>query len=87
MKIHHLKFRRIMRWDSTLRKLRMFRVVWQRGEWGMKTPSGRCIPYSFALTIGLRPALFSYRRESDQLRMTTLGVAVNYHWSAGGVMV
>ena len=87
MKIHHVKFRRIMRWDPTLRKLRMFRVVWQRGEWGMKTPSGSCIPYSFALTVGLRPALFSYNRTWDQTRVTVLGIAINHHRSAGGVMV
>lgn len=87
MKIHHMKIRRIMRWDPTLRKLRMFRVVWQRGEWGMKTPEGRCIPYSFALTVGLRPALFSFRREYDQVRTTLFGVVVNYHRSAGGTLV
>jgi hypothetical protein len=80
-------FKPVMRWDSQQKKLRLLRLVWSRGEWGMKTADGRCVPYSFKLTFGLRPALLSYRREVDQVRMTVLGVAVSYHWSAGGRFV
>jgi hypothetical protein len=76
-----------MRWDPTQKKLRMFRIVWQRGVWGMKDSNGHDLPYSFAVTIGIRPALFSYNRTWDQTRVTLLGVFVNHHRSAGGVLV
>jgi len=82
-----MKIRSIMRWDATQRKLRMFRVVWQRGQYGAKDIRGRCVPYSFALTIGMRPKLFSITREMDQLRVTAFGLFVNYHQSAGGTLV
>lgn len=82
--IHSIKARRFAIWDPTQRKLRLGRIVWQRGEYGQYYGDGRCEPYSFMLTFALRPALFSWRRESDQIRATVLGLSVNYHWSAGG---
>ncbi len=82
--VHSLYVKPFAVYDSTQRKLRLGRIIWERGEWGMKKPDGTCIPYSFMLTLALRPKLFSFRRESDQIRVTVLGVSVNYHWSAGG---
>ena len=82
--IHSVYLKPFVRWDPTQKKLRLGRVIWERGEWGMKTADGRCIPYSFKLTLALRPKVFSFRREYDQTRITILGVAVNYHRSAGG---
>lgn len=73
-----MRFKKIMRYDSTQKKLRLGVFIWQRGAWG----GGR--PYSFKLTLALQPALFSFRREWDQVRMTLLGLSVNYHESAGG---
>lgn len=82
--IHSLYVKPFVAYDPMQRKLRLGRIIWERGEWGMKTPDGKCIPYSFMLTLALRPALFSFRREYDQTRLTVLGVSVNYHHSAGG---
>lgn len=79
-----MTFKKIMRWDRNQRKLRIGAFIWQRGEWGMKTADGRCIPYSFKLTVALRPALFSLHRTWDEVRCTLLGVSLNYHRSAGG---
>jgi hypothetical protein len=85
--IHSVVLRPFAIWDPTQRKLRLGRIVWQRGEWGEKRADGTCKPYSFAVSLALRPKLFSFRREYDQVRVTILGVSVNYHRSAGGTIV
>jgi hypothetical protein len=82
--IHRVKFRWIMRWDSDQRRLRIARLLWNRGVWGMKDADGRCVPYSFALTLAIRPAWFSFGSEHGQVRITIAGIAINYHSSAGG---
>lgn len=82
--MRNVRFRWVWRYDAMQRKLRIGRLTWLRGEWGRFDAEGRCIPYSFTLTLAVRPALFSWRRELDQLRMTLLGLAVGYHRSAGG---
>lgn len=81
MRRHSLRARKLMRYDPGSKMLRVGRVVWQRGEVG----DGQ--GYSTKLTLGLRPALFSWRRESRGWKLIVLGVRVHLDRSYGGIHV
>jgi hypothetical protein len=81
MNRHHLRFKRVMRYDPSLRMLRLCRWVWQRGVVG----DGRGYPSK--LTIALRPAVLSWHKEWDGWLPTVAGVRVHYRRSWGGVDV
>jgi hypothetical protein len=76
---HHLAFRAVMRRDPRLRMFRLARVVWQRGVVG----DGR--GYSSSLSLALRPALFSWRRERSGWLLTVAGARLHYQRSYGGI--
>lgn len=74
-----MTLKRVFRYDSSNRLLRLFRVIWDgpelsRGGW----------PVSKKLSVGLRPTLFRWRREDDGWLLTVLGLRVRYRVSHGG---
>lgn len=74
----NLRFRRVMRFDEIQKHLRLFRIMWERGEVGV--PNGG---YSAKLSVGLMPKLF--HREDG--RWTILGLRIHYCRSYGGIFV
>jgi len=79
----NLRFRRVMTWSADERKVRLFRIVWERGVVG----DGR--GYSAFLSLGLIPRLAAFQRKPTfcELRVTLLGVALHYRRSYGGRFV
>lgn len=69
------------RWDARNRLLRLFRVMWERGQVG----DGK--GYSVKLSVGLGSTLLHWRRESDGWILAALGVRLHYRWSYGGRFV
>lgn len=77
----NLRVRKIMRYDPSNRLLRVGRVMWERGIVG--DGDG----YSVKLSVGLRPALFRWKRGSTGWLLTVLGLRVHYDRSYGGTHV
>ncbi|GJE43969.1 hypothetical protein [Methylobacterium soli] len=73
-----LTFKRVLRFDPTARKLRLFRVMWNVGIVG----DGK--GYSRKVAVALRPALAGFKRSYDEWRVTLLGVEVHSATSWGG---
>lgn len=73
--------KRIMRYDSTQKKLRLFRLLWQRGTSGL--PGGG---YSAKLSVSLVPRIFGWVRELSGWRLTLAGFQVHHLKSFGGII-
>lgn len=74
-----MTFRRIFRYDPDNQLLRLLRMTWQRETVG----DGK--GYSAKFTLGLRPCLFSFRREYGGWLLTILGLRLHYDRSFGGI--
>lgn len=74
-----MAFKFIGRYSPPERLLRLARFVWQTGKVG--DGSG----YSSKFTLGLRPALFGFRREWDGWLLTVCGLRLHYQRSYGGI--
>lgn len=73
-----MRIKRVMRWDSIQRKLRLFRLVWNRGDVG----GGG---YSVKFSVALRPQLFSFWEDWREWQLTLLGVSLHKQVSYGGI--
>lgn len=73
-----MRIKRVMRYDPTARLFRVVRVMWEQGVVG----DGK--GYSVKMSLGLRPQLWSWHRESDGWILTLLGVRVHWRKSYGG---
>lgn len=76
-----MQIKPVMRWDSTQRKLRLFRLMWRRGIVG----DGK--GYSAKAAVSVTPRLFGFVRDFDGWRLTLLGVQVHHVKSWGGIFV
>lgn len=81
MRRHHFAARFVLRPARRERLFRVARAVWQRGVVG----DGR--GYSSSVSLALRPALFSWRKEWDGWLLTVAGVRLHYQRSYGGIQV
>lgn len=77
-------FKPVLRYAPQERKLRLFRLVWQTGEW--QNTSG-CPPHSHKLSVSLRPRLFGWQRSFEDWRLVLCGLEVHRKWSWGGTFV
>jgi hypothetical protein len=71
----------VMRYSPAERLLRLFRIIWVRGQPGV----GGFGDYSAKVSIGLRPRLWSWEHEWDGWRLAAAGVHVSYRRSWGGI--
>lgn len=76
---HSLKAKWVGRYDPSNRLLRVGRIMWQRGTVG----DGQ--GYSAKLSIGLRPTLFRWHRETNGWLLTAAGVRVHLVRAYGGI--
>ena len=77
-----MKFKRIMRWDSREKKLRLFRIIWNRGEVG----DGK--GFSACFSVALVRKLFKFDTTIyDQVRVVIFGLSLHYMRSYGGKFV
>lgn len=72
------KFKPVMVYDETQRKLRLFRVIWDHGTVG----DGQ--GYSNKVAVSLVPRLFGLLRDWDGWRLTIAGLQVHRLKSWGG---
>jgi len=79
-----MTFKPVMRFDPAWPKLRLFRLVWQTGDWSSEPGSP---PYSHKLAVALRPRLFRWTRNFDGWRLVLLGIEVHRKYSWGGTLV
>lgn len=79
----NLRVKRVLRVDEIQRHIRLFRVMWERGEPGK--PGGG---YSAKLSVALTPSLLHWGCDSktDWL-LTVLGLRLHYCRSYGGIFV
>lgn len=73
-----MKFKSVMTWRSAERKVRLFRVMWERGTVG----DGK--GYSAKLAASLVPKLMEIKRQADGWRATLAGLSLHYRRSYGG---
>lgn len=73
--------KQVFRYDPTQRQFRLFRLLWTRGKVG----DGES--YSAKLAVSLRPKLFGFERDSNEWRLTVLGIDVHKKLSYGGIIV
>jgi hypothetical protein len=79
-----MKIRRVFRYDSSLKMIRICRLIWTRG----KGPAvGYPDNYDAMLSLAIRPALFAIKREEEGWFVTVCGLRVHYRRSYGGVIV
>lgn len=71
----NLRVKSVMRVDTIQRHLRLFRIMWERGDPGFGG-------YSVKLAVGLHPKLIGYDRKCNIL--TICGVRIHYSRSYGG---
>ncbi len=76
--MQNLRTCRVLRYDPRNHLLRIGRIMWERGTVGSEGS------YSVKLTLGLRPSLLSWRRESTGWLLTVLGLRLHYDRSYGG---
>lgn len=74
-----MRFKRVMRWDSDLKWLRLFRVTWSNGVVG--DGHGYSQKVSFAIT----PRLFYFSRGFHEWTLTILGLRIHSTRSYGGI--
>lgn len=76
-----MRFKKVMTWDPQESKLRLFRLMWERGVMG----SGG---YSSCLSLALMPKLFSFARIAGyRCRLVVFGLSMHYRRSYGGRFV
>lgn len=73
-----MKLQRVLRLDRTAKLLRLFRIIWDRGDVG----DGK--GYSNSFSVALTPTLLRFRRECDGWIATVFGVRIHRQWSWGG---
>lgn len=73
-----MTIKRVMRYDPTQKKLRLFRLLWRRGAPGL--------PDSAKLSVSLVPCIFGWAREWSGWRITLAGVQIHYLKSFGGII-
>lgn len=78
-----MKIKRLMTWCKQERKLRLFRIIWERGTVG----DGK--GYSAMFSVSLLPKLFSFERGDllPRIRLVLLGLSLHYKRSYGGRFV
>lgn len=76
-----LKFKSVFRYDSSQRKLRLFRLLWQSGV------LGTIGWYSAKLSFALVPRFIGFEREYFGWRLTFLGLHLHHLKAYGGVIV
>jgi hypothetical protein len=75
-----MTFKRVMTYSDRERMVRLFRLIWERGEVGHGG-------YSAKFTVGLAPKLLIWRREWDGWLLYLLGVRLHFKRSWGGRFV
>lgn len=73
-----MTFKRVMRYDPSWPKLRLARIMWDRGVVG----DGK--GHSAKLALALRPKLFQFERSFDGWRVVLFGIEVHKQLSWGG---
>ena len=73
-----MKLKWVGRYDPSNRLLRIARLIYERGVVG----DGK--GYSAKFSVGLRPTLFMWRRESDGWLLTILGLRLHHMKAWGG---
>lgn len=67
-------FKLVNRYDPRLKMLRLFRIIWTKGEWGKGG-------YDAKLSVALKPAIFRFHREHGAWLLTLCGVRLHYQKS------
>jgi len=75
-----MRVRWIGTYDPPNRLIRLIRCLWTHGTVG----DGK--GYSAKFTIGLRPRLFMWRRESDGWLLTLFGLRLHHKKAWGGII-
>ncbi len=79
----NLKFKCVLRWDSSQNKLRLFRIM--ANNFGIE---GVDLPHSWKLSLSLCPKLFHFRSQHDYDKaITLLGIQVHFVLAEGGIFV
>lgn len=77
----HLKIKPVLRYDPTQHKLRLFRLLWQRGKVG----DGQ--GYSAKLSVSFVAHAFGWTREYAGWRLTVMGLQLHHLRAYGGAIV
>jgi hypothetical protein len=72
-----MRFKRLMTWDQGQTKLRLLRIIWERGIWGKGG-------YSACFSLALMPKLFRFERKAHNYRLVLIGISFHYMRSYGG---
>lgn len=75
-----MQFKSVMTWSAAESKVRLFRVIWERGIMGKGG-------YSACFSVALVPKLFSWGRDwfsANGWRLIVLGISLHYRTSYGG---
>jgi hypothetical protein len=76
-----LRVKRVMRYDKSQRKLRLFRLLWSRGS------VGDGVGYSAKLAVSLVRKWAGWKRDTFGWRLTVLGVQLHHRRAYGGWIV
>lgn len=76
-----MTIKRVMRYDPTQKKLRLFRLLWGHGTPGL--PGGG---YSAKLSVSLVPRVFGWDRGWHEWRITLAGVRLHHLKAFGGII-
>lgn len=76
-----MKLKPIMTWSPSERKLRLVRLIWERGTVG----DGK--GYSAFFSLALMPRLFLVERTFFKFRVVILGISLHWRRSYGGRFV
>ena len=76
-----MKLKPIMTWSASDRKLRLLRLIWERGTVG----DGK--GYSAFFSLALMPRLFLIERTLFKFRVVILGISLHWRRSYGGRFV
>lgn len=71
-----MKFAKVMRYDPSLKMVRLLRVEWYTGRYG---EGG----YATRFSVALRPAIFSFHREHEAWLCTVLGIRLHVQRNYG----
>lgn len=76
-----MKYKSVWTYDEREHKIRMFRILWQRGVVGVNKGG-----YSAKLSLSLVPKLFSFYRNGFGWRITFIGIQLHHLKSWGGII-
>ena len=76
-----MRWKNVCTWSAHDRKLRLFRLTWERGTVG----DGH--GYSSMFTLGVSPQLYGWYRGFRDYRLTLVGLVFHYKRSYGGHFV